>query len=173
VIRSKQNAALAAFEPDNDAFVAANLEQLRAQRKAALELVQRIPHLSCVVPSGAFYLFPDVSGLLKKSFNGQRVENVDRLAEMLLEQSHIAVVPGSAFGSDRHVRISYAIPTEEIVVGLTRLQHFVQSLVSPRFRNSMSSTSQPGIVLFMGMVRPGEFELDPTGRQIHKQIQTT
>jgi aspartate aminotransferase len=65
---------------------------------------------------------------LNKSFKGQPVENVERLAEMLLEHAHIAVVPGSAFGSDRHVRISYAIPTKEIMAGLTHLDQFVQSL---------------------------------------------
>jgi aspartate aminotransferase len=56
------------------------------------------------------------------------LETVDVLAEMLLEHAHIAIVPGSAFGSDRHIRISYAIPTEDIVAGLTRLERFIQSL---------------------------------------------
>jgi len=123
-----QYAALAAFEPVNDAFVAGNLEQLSNQRATALQWVGKIPELSCVVPAGAFYLFPDVSGLLNKSFQGQRVQTVDRLGELLLEHAHIAIVPGSAFGSDRHVRISYAIPAEEIVVGLTRLEEFVHLL---------------------------------------------
>jgi aspartate aminotransferase len=123
-----QYAALAAFEPDNDAFVAGNLKQLTAQRATALQMVEKIPGLPCVVPEGAFYLFPDVSSLFDKSFQGQRVENVDRLGELLLQHAHIAIVPGSAFGSDRHVRISYAIPSEEIVAGLTRLGQFVQSL---------------------------------------------
>jgi len=123
-----QYAALAAFEPENDSFVAGNLAQLRSQRATALELVQKIPGLPCVVPEGAFYLFPDVSSLFGKSFQGERMENVDRLAELLLQHAHIAIVPGSAFGSDHHVRISYAIPAEEIIAGLTRLGQFVHSL---------------------------------------------
>jgi aspartate aminotransferase len=123
-----QYAALNAFDPVNDAFVAGNRNQLTAQRAIALQLIQKIPGLPCVVPDGAFYLFPDVSSLFAKSFKGQRIENVDRLAEMLLEHAHIATVPGSAFGADTHIRISYAIPTEEIVAGLTRLGQFVQSL---------------------------------------------
>lgn len=123
-----QYAALAAFEPVNDAFVAGNRKQLSVQRAAALQLLGKIPGLPCVVPDGAFYLFPDVSSLFDQSFKGQRVEKADRLAELLLEHAHIAVVPGSAFGSDRHVRISYAIPTEEIIVGFIRLEQFVQSL---------------------------------------------
>ncbi|MDB6123284.1 MAG: aspartate aminotransferase [Pedosphaera sp.] len=123
-----QYAALAAFESENDAFVAGNRKQLTIQRTTALQLIDKIPGLPCVVPDGAFYLFPDVSSLFNKSFKDQRVENVDRLAEMLLEHAHIAIVPGSAFGADNHIRISYAIPNEEIVAGLTRLGQFVQSL---------------------------------------------
>jgi aspartate aminotransferase len=123
-----QYAALVALQPENDAFVAGILAQLQARRAIALEFIQNIPNLSCVVPTGAFYLYPDVGGLLNRSFDGQRVENVDRLAEMLLEHARIAVVPGSAFGSDSHIRISYAIPAKEIELGLTRLAGFVQSL---------------------------------------------
>ena len=123
-----QYAALEAFVPENDSFVAGNLKQLTAQRTTALQLIGKIPGLPCVVPDGAFYLFPDVSSLFNKSFKGQRVENVDCLAEMLLEHAHIAIVPGSAFGADQNIRISYAIPTEEIITGLTRLENFVQLL---------------------------------------------
>lgn len=123
-----QYAGLDALGSGNDAFVDGIRQKLRAQRAVALEWIQRIPHVSCTVPQGAFYLFPDVSGLLNKSFKSQQVENVDRLAELLLEQAHIAVVPGSAFGSEHHVRISYAIPTEEIVAGFTELERFVSLL---------------------------------------------
>jgi len=123
-----QYAALNALQPENDAFVEGNRKQLATQRATALQLVQKIPGLSCIVPDGAFYLFPDVSSLFGKSFKGERIGNVDRLAEMLLEHAHIAIVPGSAFGLDTHIRISYAIPDEEIVAGLTRLGQFVQSL---------------------------------------------
>ena len=123
-----QYAALNAFEPENDSFVEGNRKQLSAQRATALEMIQKIPGLPCVVPEGAFYLFPDVRSLFTRSFKGQRIENVDQLAEMLLEHAHIAIVPGSAFGSDNHVRISYAIPAAEIVAGLTSLTNFVRAL---------------------------------------------
>jgi aspartate aminotransferase len=123
-----QYAALNALQPENDAFVEGNRKQLASQRATALQLVQKIPGLSCIVPDGAFYLFPDVSSLFSKSFQGERIGNVDRLAEMLLEHAHIAIVPGSAFGLGTHIRISYAIPDGEIVAGLTRLGQFVQSL---------------------------------------------
>ncbi len=123
-----QYAALAALDPKNDSFVTAIRGQLRIQREIALKRVQKLPHVSCVVPHGAFYLFPDVSALLGYSFQGQRVDTVERFSELLLEHAHIAVVPGSAFGSERHVRISYAIPAAEIETGFTRLEQFVESL---------------------------------------------
>jgi aspartate aminotransferase len=123
-----QYAALNALQPENDAFVEGNRKQLATQRARALQLVQRIPGLSCIVPDGAFYLFPDVSSLFSKFYKGEHIGNVDRLAEMLLEHAHIAIVPGSAFGLDTHIRISYAIPEEEIIAGLTRLGQFVQSM---------------------------------------------
>jgi len=123
-----QYAALAALDPTNDSFVAGIRQQLSAQRETALQLIGKISQLACVIPDGAFYLFPDVSRLLSLSFKGQHLQNVERLAELLLEHAHIAVVPGSAFGSDRHIRVSYAIPMEEIITGITRLQQFVQSL---------------------------------------------
>lgn len=123
-----QYAALAALQPENDGFVAQVREQLREQRATALQLLEPISKLSCVVPSGAFYLFPDVSALLGKSFKSERIESVDLLAELLLEHAHIAVVPGSAFGANRHIRISYAIPRDEIVEGLGSLAQFVQAL---------------------------------------------
>jgi aspartate aminotransferase len=123
-----QYAALAALDPVNDPHVRRVREQLRGQRQTALAMLAGIPDLSTVVPAGAFYLFPDVSALLGRSIEGRRLDTVDVLAEMLLEHAHIAVVPGSAFGSDRHIRISYAIPAEEIVAGFRRLAAFAGSL---------------------------------------------
>lgn len=124
-----QYAALAALDPANEAFVANVREQLHRQRETALQLLGAVPSMPCVVPQGAFYLFPNISSLLGRSCNGQRIENVDILAEMLLEHAHIAVVPGSAFGADQYVRISYAIPIADITTGLKSLNTFVRALV--------------------------------------------
>jgi aspartate aminotransferase len=122
-----QYAALAALDPANDGFVDRVRRQLAEQRAVALKLIGKVPHVSCVRPDGAFYLYPDVGGLLGKTIHGTRLDTVDVLAEMLLEHAHIAVVPGSAFGSDRHVRISYAIPADEVVTGLTSLDQFARA----------------------------------------------
>lgn len=123
-----QYAALAALQPSEDAFVAGVRSQLASQRAVAMQMMATIQGLRCVRPDGAFYLFPEVSSLLGKSIDGQRLETVDVLAEMLLQHAHIAVVPGSAFGTDRHLRFSYAIPPDEIVAGLKSLDCFVRSL---------------------------------------------
>jgi aspartate aminotransferase len=123
-----QFAALAALSPANDGFVEIIRSQLRQQRAIALELMAGIPQLPCTVPEGAFYLFPRISGLLGKTCEGTRLENVEILAEMLLQHAHIAVVPGSAFGAPEHVRVSYAIPGEEITRGLSSLKGFVIAL---------------------------------------------
>ena len=100
-----QYAALAALEPENEAFIATVREQLRVQRSVALDRLGKIAGVTCVVPEGAFYVFADISGLLNKTIHGQRLDNVDVLAEMLLEHAHIAVVPGSAFGIYSLVRV--------------------------------------------------------------------
>jgi aspartate aminotransferase len=123
-----QYAALIALSPSEDAFVDGVRSQLTAQRAAAIEIMETIPGLPFVRPEGAFYLFLEVSSLLGKSIAGQRLETVEVLAEMLLQHAHIAVVPGSAFGADRHLRLSYAIPQSEITTGIRSLDRFVRSL---------------------------------------------
>ena len=123
-----QYGALAALEAVNGAFVNNVREVLQARRERALELIGQIPQIHCVVPEGAFYLFPDISRLLGKCHQGKRIADVDALAELFLEEAHVAVVAGSAFGSDRHVRISYAVGTKDVEEGLIRIRRFVEGL---------------------------------------------
>ncbi len=123
-----QYGALAALDAINDPFVDNVREVLRTRRECALQLVQQIPHVQCTIPQGAFYLFPDVSQILGRSHKGRPIANVDTLAELLLEEAHVAVVAGSAFGSDRHIRISYAVATKDVEQGLIRIRQFVEGL---------------------------------------------
>ena len=125
-----QYAALAALSLENDPFVSKIRALLSNQRETALRHLETIRLISCVVPTGAFYLFPNISQLLTKSYEGQPLGNVELLAEMLLQHAHIAVVPGSAFGADEHIRISYAIPENDIAVGLASFKRFVEKLTS-------------------------------------------
>ena len=123
-----QYGALAALDAINDPFVDNVREVLRTRRECALQLVQQIPHVQCTIPQGAFYLFPDVSQILGRSHKGRPIADVDTLAELLLEEAHVAVVAGSAFGSDRHIRISYAVATKDVEQGLIRIRQFVEGL---------------------------------------------
>jgi aspartate aminotransferase len=120
-----QYGALAALDAVNDPFLKNVQEVLRARRECALKGIRQI---GCGIPQGAFYLFPDVSQLLSRSHKGTPITHVDALAELLLEEAHVAVVAGSAFGSDRHIRISYAVSTKDVEDGLNRIQQFVQDL---------------------------------------------
>jgi aspartate aminotransferase len=123
-----QYGALAGLDSVNDAFVDNVREVLRGRRERALDLIRQIPEVRCTVPQGAFYLFPDVGPLLGRSHRGRPVKDVDALAELLLEEAHVAVVAGSAFGSDRHIRISYAVATPDVEEGLVRIRRFVEGL---------------------------------------------
>ncbi len=81
-----------------------------------------IPGITCIKPSGAYYLFPNVSGVFKK----MKVADCDALAERLLVEAHVAVVPGSAFGSKQHVRMSFATSLAQIDKALDRLEAFLK-----------------------------------------------
>ncbi len=123
-----QYGALAALDAANEPFLKDVQEVLRVRRECALKLIQQIPQVRCTTPQGAFYLFPDVSQILGRTRKGRPIPDVDALAELLLEEAHVAVVAGSAFGSDRHVRISYAVSTKDVEEGLVRIRHFVEGL---------------------------------------------
>jgi aspartate aminotransferase len=123
-----QYGALAALDAINEPFLKNVQEVLLARRECALKQIQQILHVRCTTPQGAFYLFPDVSQLLGRTHKGRLIADVDALAELLLEEAHVALVAGSAFGSDRHVRISYAVSTKDVEDGLVRMRHFVEGL---------------------------------------------
>ena len=123
-----QYGALAALDKVNEPFLNNVREVLSARRECALKLVQQIPHVRCGIPQGAFYLFPDVSQLFGKSHKGKPIADVDALAELLLEEAHVAVVAGSAFGAPRHIRLSYAVATQQVEEGLIRMRQFVEAL---------------------------------------------
>lgn len=123
-----QYGALAALDKINEPFLSNVREVLSARRECALKLVHQIPHVRCGIPQGAFYLFPDVTQLLGKSYKGKPIPDVDTLAELLLEEAHVAVVAGSAFGADRHLRLSYAVATKQVEEGLLRMRQFAEAL---------------------------------------------
>ena len=81
--------------------------------------------ITCAEPEGAFYCYPNVSGLLGRSLGGRVANSSAELADLLLETIKIAVVPGEAFGTPGFFRLSYALGDNDLVEGLERLTAFV------------------------------------------------
>jgi aspartate aminotransferase len=116
-----QRAALAALTGDQGCVEEMRQAFLR-RRDLILGKLKEIEGVKCSTPGGAFYVFPDFSAHLGKSFNGKVIKNSMDLCLYLLEKGHIATVPGSAFGSEGCVRISYANSDENLVKAMQRLK---------------------------------------------------
>ena len=95
------------------------------RRQKMVSMLNDIPGVSCATPEGAFYCFPNVTGLLGQSLGGKVSNTSAELAEHLLETIKIAVVPGEAFGAAGYFRLSYALGDDDLAEGLLRLRDFV------------------------------------------------
>ncbi|MGI6604439.1 MAG: pyridoxal phosphate-dependent aminotransferase [Firmicutes bacterium] len=98
------------------------LAEFAKRRARMVEGINAIPGLSCRKPEGAFYVFADTSDLYGQTIRGQKITDSISLAEFLLTEAHVALVPGVAFGDDRFVRFSYATSMENIDKGLQRIK---------------------------------------------------
>ncbi len=98
------------------------------RRRITADGLNSIPGVQCVMPQGAFYAFPDCSGLLGRSIGGQTLETTLQLCEALLEEAQVAFTPGSAFGAEGYVRLSCAAAVEEIEKGVERFAAFAERL---------------------------------------------
>ncbi len=115
-----QKAALGALKgPQND--VHTMRREFEKRRDIIVGLANNIEGMSCLKPEGAFYIFPNVKSLFGKKHNGSVINNSTKLAEVLLEEARVAVVPGVEFGSDENIRISYAASEETIREGMKRI----------------------------------------------------
>ncbi len=121
-----QRAALAAVGGDLSA-VAMMREAFDRRRRRIHSMLNDIPGVTCVEPEGAFYAFPNLSGLLGRSYGGRRPRSSLELAEVLLEQAKVAVVPGEAFGAPGYARLSYALGDDDLVEGAERIAALVES----------------------------------------------
>ena len=115
-----QYAALAAVSGDLTAA-----EEMRVafdrRRRLIVKLLNEIPGVTCPEPLGAFYVFPSVKALIGKTIRGTKVETSAGLAELLLDEAGVAVVPGEAFGAPGYFRLSYALGDDDLVSGVTRM----------------------------------------------------
>jgi aspartate/methionine/tyrosine aminotransferase len=92
------------------------------RRRTIVSMLSEIDGVVCPMPQGAFYAYPSVKGLLGREYDGRVIESSADLAEYILEQAEVAVVPGEAFGSPGYLRLSYALGDDDLVEGITRLQ---------------------------------------------------
>jgi len=118
-----QKAALAAITGSQDA-VTTMLDEYRVRRDNIHAWLTADPGIRCVKPSGAFYLFADVSGLL----SAEGVATSADFAQALLEKEHVVVTPGEGFDAPGYIRISYATSMEQLREGATRILRFAESL---------------------------------------------
>lgn len=122
-----QYAAIAAYRGSQK-----SVEEMKLQFEKRLNLfyekLMEIPGFSCVKPHGAFYLFPNVKEAAKLT----GYDTVDKFAEALLSEAHVAVVPGTGFGSPDYIRLSYATSEDILVEAAARIKNFVETKMTSR-----------------------------------------
>jgi len=116
-----QRAAIAALAGDLSAVHEMGVAFDR-RRKLIVKMLNEIPGVVCPTPTGAFYVYPSVKGLLGKEIRGKRPATSAELATLILEEVEVAAVPGEAFGPSGYLRFSYALGDDDIVEGITRVQ---------------------------------------------------
>jgi aspartate/methionine/tyrosine aminotransferase len=115
-----QRAALAAVSGDLSA-VAEMRVAFDRRRRTMVRMLGEIPGVECPEPLGAFYCFPSVKGVLGKTIRGRTPSSTTELAELVLDEAEVAVVPGEAFGTPGYFRLSYALGDDDLAEGVTRL----------------------------------------------------
>lgn len=122
-----QKAALEALRGPQDFLPVMNAE-FDKRRKYMVERLNKMKGVSCMLPVGAFYAFPNVSKLYGRSAGGKTVKNSADLAVYLLEAAKVALVSGDSFGADAYIRLSYATSMELIKKGMDRIEEAVNEL---------------------------------------------
>ncbi len=118
-----QKAAVEALTGPQDS-IPLMLAEYRKRRDFVVPRLRQIPLVECALPAGAFYAYPNVKAVMEKG----GIKTTLELSERLLNEAQVAVVPGEAFGTDHHIRISYATSMHELERGLDRIQAFVEKL---------------------------------------------
>ncbi len=121
VANVSQRAAIAALTGPQD-IVGEMREAFDRRRNTIIAMLREIDGVTLPEPHGAFYVYPNVEGLLGREINGRVAHNTTELAEIILEEAEVAVVPGEAFGGSGFLRLSYALSDADLVEGVTRLQ---------------------------------------------------
>lgn len=122
-----QKAAVEALTGPQD-FILKMVSEFDRRRRYITERLSKIKGVTCVTPLGAFYVFPNVSAYYGKHFKDKPINSSLSLSSYLLEEANVALVPGSAFGDDRHIRISYATSMDNIKKGIDRIENALSNL---------------------------------------------
>ena len=121
-----QRAAIAALTGPQD-----EVEQMRQafdrRRRTIVAELSKIAGVTVPTPLGAFYAYPDVRGLLGREWRGKRIETSLELADLILDEAEVAVVPGEAFGPSGYLRLSYALGDDALLEGVQRMQRLFAS----------------------------------------------
>lgn len=117
-------AALAAAQND----VLEMVKEFQRRRDFIVEQLSKIPGIELNIPKGAFYLFPSVKALIGRRVNGKIIKDDAQLGEFLLDEEHLAVVPGIAFGAKNFLRLSYACSMKELQKAVERLKEGLKKL---------------------------------------------
>ena len=122
-----QRAAKAAVEAD-PSLLKDMIGAFKNRRELVLNALKEIDGVKVNLPEGAFYFFPDVSSFYGKSFNGNVIKNGNELAMYLLNEAHVALVTGAAFGDENCIRISYAASEETLTEAMKRVRIALEKL---------------------------------------------
>ncbi len=122
-----QKAAVAALRGPKDC-VEEMREEFEKRRNYLVEELNKIPGISCKMPQGAFYAFPNVKELLGKKIASYELKTSMDLSIYLLEQAQVALVPGSAFGAEGYIRISYATSIDNLIKGIERIKKVLEDI---------------------------------------------
>jgi aspartate aminotransferase len=122
-----QKAALAALTGPQDS-VSMMVGEFKKRRDFFVDGLNSIDGVTCFNPKGAFYVFPSFKGLVGRMYKGRRVTSVSQWTEILLEDFHVAVVPGAEFGKEGYIRLSFATSMPIIEKGLQRIRRAVDAL---------------------------------------------
>ncbi len=117
-----QRAMHKAMELDYDTYIKPMVEAFKKRRDLVLKLMKEIPGLKTNTPTGAFYVYPEVSAYFGKSYKDMKITNGTDLTMFLLAEAHVALVPGAAFGDDKYIRFSYATSEENLTEALKRMK---------------------------------------------------
>ncbi len=122
-----QYAALAALKGPQD-FIASMVETFKKRRDILVSGLRAIEGITCFNPKGAFYVFPSFASVIGRTYKGKKVTSISAFTEILLEDFHVAVVPGNEFGKEGYLRLSFATSQDVIEKGIERIKRAVESL---------------------------------------------